>query len=151
MLRLLIVFSLLVHVANRVKKMLSRNELSTTLTASAIVIVMSGVMIAVLEPSIETPWDGIWWAWVTVTTVGYGDVVPETPQGRFFGGLVILLGIALFSMITAAFAAYFISQKNEEMLDEGREQDGKMCNVEDRLFALEKKLDQLIDSNRNRE
>ena len=145
LLRLLIVFSLLTHVANRINRMLSRNELSTTLFASAIVIIMAGVMMAVLEPDIHTPWDGIWWAWVTVTTVGYGDIVPQTPQGRFFGSIVILMGIALFSMITAAFAAYFISKKEEEVLDEEREQYRKICDVEERIYSLEKKVDELID------
>lgn len=150
LLRLLIVFSLLMHVANRIKKMLSRNELFTTLAASGIVILLSGVMMAILEPTIKTPWDGIWWAWVTVTTVGYGDIVPHTPQGRFFGGLVILMGIALFSMITAAFAAYFISQKEEEVLDEEREQYRKISDIEERMYSMEKKLEELITEIKSR-
>jgi len=150
LLRILIVFSLLVHISTRIRKMLSRNDLFATLTASAIVIVMSGVMMAILEPGIESPWDGIWWAWVTVTTVGYGDIVPQTPQGRFFGGLVILMGIALFSMITAAFAAYFIGQKEEEVLDEEREHYRKICDIEERLYALENKVDEFLREMRSR-
>lgn len=148
LLRLLIVFSLLIHVANRVKKMLSRNELGTTLIASAIVIIMAGVMMAVLEPGIDSPWDGIWWAWVTVTTVGYGDIVPVTPQGRFFGALIILLGIGLFSMITATFAAYFISQKEDEVLGKEREQFRRICEVDERLYRLEQKVDELLEEAR---
>jgi len=148
-LRLLIVFSLLVHVANRVRKMLSRNELGTTLTASVIVIIMSGLIIAVLEPGIESPVDGIWWAWVTVTTVGYGDVVPETLQGRLFASLVILMGIGLFAMLTATFAAFFISQKEDEVLTEEREQYRKISDIEDRLYNLETKIDEVIVAIRN--
>ena len=150
LLRLLIVFSLLIHVGSRVHKMLSRNELATTLIASAIVIVMAGVMIAALEPDIHTPWQGIWWAWVTVTTVGYGDIVPKTPQGRLFGGLVILMGIALFSMITAAFAAFFISQKENEVLDEERAEYRKICDLEERIYALENQITDLIKELRSK-
>lgn len=144
-LRLLIVFSLVIHIASRVNKMLSRNELGATLVASIIVIIMSGLLMAVLEPGIDSPIDGIWWAWVTVTTVGYGDIVPVTIQGRLFAGLVILMGIGLFSMITATFAAYFISQKEEEMITEEREQYRKICDVEERLYQLEQKIDQVLD------
>jgi voltage-gated potassium channel len=144
LLRMLIVFSLLVHVGSRVEKMLAQNALSATLLASAIVIVMSGVMMAVLEPGIESPWDGIWWAWVTVTTVGYGDIVPRPPQGRLFGGIIILMGIGLFSMITATFAAYFISRKEDEVLDEERSQYRRMGDMEERLYNLEGKVDEIL-------
>jgi voltage-gated potassium channel len=143
-LRFLIVFSLLIHVGNRVRKMLSRNELGTTLIASVIVIIMSGLIMAVLEPGIESPIDGIWWAWVTVTTVGYGDVVPATTQGRLFASLVILMGIGLFAMLTATFAAFFISQKEDEVLTEEREQYRKISDIEDRLYTLENKIDEVI-------
>jgi voltage-gated potassium channel len=143
-LRLLIVFSLLVHVSGRVRKMLSRNELGTTLIASGIVIVMSGVIMAVLEPTIDSPLDGIWWAWVTVTTVGYGDFVPTTVQSRLFASLVILMGIGLFAMLTATFAAFFISRKEAEVVLEEREQGRKILDLEDKIYKMEQKLDQVL-------
>ncbi len=52
----------------------------------------------------------LWWAVVTVTTVGYGDAVPITPGGRLFAGLTSLVGIALFSLPTAILAAGFVEQ-----------------------------------------
>lgn len=143
-LRLLIVFSLLMHVASRVNKMLSRNELPATLIASVIIIILSGIMMAAIEPGIESPIDGIWWAWVTVTTVGYGDIVPTTAQGRIFASLVILMGIGLFSMITATFAAYFIGQKEEEMIDEERAQVQQLRDLEERFYQMEQKLDLIL-------
>jgi len=143
-LRLLIVFALLAHVGSRVKKMLSRNQLGPTLIASAIIIIMSGVMIAALEPGIDSPFDGIWWAWVTVTTVGYGDFVPVTLQGRLFASLVMLMGLGIFAMITASLAAYFMSQKEEEVLSEERDQFRKLCDVEERLYAMEQKMEAIL-------
>ena len=143
LLRGLIVASLFAQALNRVAKMLSQNQLVPTLIASAIVIALAGVTIAVLEPGIKSPLDGIWWAWVTVTTVGYGDIVPVTPQGRIFGGLVILMGIALFAMITASFAAYFIGLKEQEAIDDEREEYRKLCALEDRLFQIEATLNEV--------
>lgn len=52
----------------------------------------------------------LWWAVMTMTTVGYGDVVPVTAGGRLFAGLVALLGIALVSVPTAILVAGFIEQ-----------------------------------------
>ena len=53
-------------------------------------------------------WDGVWWSVVTVTTVGYGDIVPHTVAGRLIGILVMLLGIGFLSILTATVASYFV-------------------------------------------
>ena len=48
--------------------------------------------------------DGIWWAYSTVTTVGYGDIIPTTFQGRILGILLMLMGTAMFATYIALFA-----------------------------------------------
>ena len=65
----------------------------------------------------ENAFSGLWWAIVTVTTVGYGDMRPITPVGRVMGSLIALLGIALVAVPTGIITAGFseqISQKNAE-------------------------------------
>lgn len=52
----------------------------------------------------------MWWAVITLTTVGYGDVVPITPIGRILGGVVALLGIAMFALPTGILASGFVEQ-----------------------------------------
>src|SRR4029079_6524522 len=53
-------------------------------------------------------WDGIWWAMVTVTTVGYGDIYPKTIDGRIIAMVVMLFGIGFLSVLTATVASYFV-------------------------------------------
>ena len=59
--------------------------------------------------------DAIWWALVTVTTVGYGDYYPVTFEGRFIAVLLMLSGLALVSVITVSFASWFLDRLNIEV------------------------------------
>ena len=53
--------------------------------------------------------DEVWWAAQTVTTVGYGDVVPATGGGRFIGGIVMFVSVATVSLVTAVVTAGFVA------------------------------------------
>jgi voltage-gated potassium channel len=59
--------------------------------------------------SIKNFGDSVWWACVTVTSVGYGDYAPVTTPGRYVGGLLMFAGLALIGVITATVAAWIIS------------------------------------------
>jgi len=147
-LRLLIMFSLLLQVSGTARRILSRNQLGTTLLVGFILIIFSGFLIAGLDPAIDTPWDGIWWAWVTITTVGYGDLVPVSTAGRLFASFLILMGMGMFSLLTANFSAFFVS-KNEKRVVQREEQIlAKLEQIEMRLHQIEntiKKEQVLID------
>ncbi len=58
--------------------------------------------------------DALWWATVTVTTVGYGDKYPVSPGGRGVAVVLMLVGIGLIGVLTATVASYFIEQKTDQ-------------------------------------
>jgi voltage-gated potassium channel len=62
-----------------------------------------------VNTAIANPFDALWWGVVTLTTVGYGDVIPHTTEGRIAAMVLMLLGIGLFGAITATITSYFLS------------------------------------------
>ena len=59
--------------------------------------------------------DGIWWSFVTVTTVGYGDYFPVSNGGRILAGVLMTIGVGLFGILTSYLATIFIRQDDEQL------------------------------------
>ncbi len=89
----------------------SDGRLRTTLLAAAIIVVVFGLLVAGVDPNVKSPWDGIWWALATVSTVGYGDVVPTSALGRLLGAGLVVLGLGMFAVITANFLALILKRE----------------------------------------
>jgi voltage-gated potassium channel len=68
----------------------------------------------VSEANIKGPEDALWWAFVTMTTVGYGDRFPVTSEGRLIGALLMKAGVGLFGMFSGFVAAWFLAPKAEQ-------------------------------------
>jgi len=68
-----------------------------------------------LEPSVETYADGAWLAFTTGATVGYGDIVPSTAASRIFAAFIVLLGYAVFSLVTANIAALLVGEDEKKL------------------------------------
>lgn len=64
--------------------------------------------------NIKSASDAIWWVYVTITTVGYGDKYPLTNSGRFIGMLVMFVGVGLFGVLTGFLANRFLSPDNTD-------------------------------------
>jgi voltage-gated potassium channel len=92
---------------------LIRRGLWYSLALCLLILLIGGVGFWALEPGIESLQEGIWLAFTTAATVGYGDVVPRTPFGRAFAVLVVLLGLAVLSLVTASLAALFVERDVE--------------------------------------
>lgn len=68
-----------------------------------------------LEPTVHSYGEGIWLAFTSAATVGYGDLVPTTPASRAFAVFIVLLGYAVISLVTASIAALFIGEEEKEL------------------------------------
>ena len=111
-----------------------------------IVMLIGGFIIMYLEAGEitekETPF---WWAIVTMTTVGYGDFSPTTPEGRLFAVFIMFAGIALVSLLTASISSIYVAKRIRE--DKGLEK----VNLSDHivLCGWNKNAESIIDSLRN--
>jgi len=92
-------------------------ELLTLLFLLVFIVFTSGIAIYILEaeknPNIETLFDGIYWAIVTISTVGYGDIAPVTDIGRAISILIIISGIAMISFVTSVIVSAFSERLTE--------------------------------------
>ncbi len=143
--RLVLVLALLLRMSRSARKLLSQHKLGTTLIVAFVAMVLSGVIMSRIDPSIGDVWDGMWWAWVTMATVGYGDVVPHTGAGRLFASLVVLFGVVLISLLTANLAAFFIGSDVEKIEAEEKESDRLLREVVARLERVERLLEERRD------
>jgi voltage-gated potassium channel len=86
---------------------------------TVIVVIVSGSVEALVDTQdFHSTWDGIWWAVVTVTTVGYGDVYPKSVEGRIIAMVVMFVGIGFLSVLTASIASLFVKSDRGSELDE---------------------------------
>jgi voltage-gated potassium channel len=88
-------------------------------TASAIVVVASGfVMWGIDHDNYPNPWIGMWWGVQTITTIGYGDIVPTTLVGRIVASFVMILGVAFVSILTALIVSDLVVRREAEQEEE---------------------------------
>jgi voltage-gated potassium channel len=78
------------------------------------ILLLGGVGFWLLDPNVKTIEDGLWLAFTTAATVGYGDMVPSTHASRGFSVVVVLLGLAVLSLTTASLSAIFVEKDVEE-------------------------------------
>jgi voltage-gated potassium channel len=93
-----------------------------------------GILFFLAEPNAEHLEDGLWWAFVTLTTVGYGDIYPTTMLGRVLAIILMVIGIGFVATLTGAIAAHFIEE------EEGAQILAELRNVQGRLDRIEARL-----------
>ncbi|PYZ91942.1 ion transporter [Salipaludibacillus keqinensis] len=114
LIRLVRSLAILKHYLQPFFAVMRTNHLDKVVLATFILIFISSIPIRIIEPTIHTYTDAVWWAVVTSTTVGYGDISPETPIGRMIAILLMMVGIGLLGMVTSSVASYFLQGKNEK-------------------------------------
>jgi voltage-gated potassium channel len=85
--------------------------------------------------------DALWWAVQTITTVGYGDIVPRHTEGRVIGAIVMLMGIALIAVVTATVTAALVDASRASAgIEPGDEISDRLDQISSRLTAIEQTL-----------
>ena len=140
---------------NLIERVFNSRRLRTILGVLIICIISFGYVFYLAEPQIKTIEDGIWWALVTITTVGYGDITPLTTLGRLVAGTLMFVGLGLIATVTAIVSAKFIAnyvdhhtnddvlEKLEELEDEIEKIEEIETNVVGKLKELEEEIDEL--------
>jgi voltage-gated potassium channel len=112
-----------------------------------IAVVAFGVIERIADPeTFDSIWLAFWWAMQTVTTVGYGDVVPEHPSGKALAAVLMLVGLSFLSIITATITSAFVARRQADLQEAG--EDPVMRRLEQmgaQLDAMEQELRNLRD------
>ncbi len=96
-------------------RLITRQGLLYSLLLCVLIMGLGGVGFWLIEPRAHTLSDGLWLAFTTAATVGYGDIVPSTYASRAFAVLVVLLGLAVLSLATASVAAMFVETEERQI------------------------------------
>ena len=117
--------------------LLKQKSLGYVLSLAVAVAVLAGLAVFLLDPNVRSFSDGVWFAWVTMTHVGYGDVVPTSFAGRLLSCVLILFGLAVLALLTAIFSAILIERDFGEAAKDERSQ------ILAEIQRLHERLDQL--------
>jgi voltage-gated potassium channel len=108
-------------------------------TVTLIVTVGGGLTIWLLDhKEFSNLGTSLWWAVQTVTTVGYGDVVPQATTGRLIGTVVMITGIGFIAVMTAAVTASLIEQARRRQAADSPDPKIQLDRIEARLAAIER-------------
>jgi voltage-gated potassium channel len=95
----------------------TKGAFSSVMLIALLMVIFSSIAILQFEvdpnSNIKSAEDAIWWAFVTVTTVGYGDKFPVTTGGRIIGAMLMITGIGLFGTFTGFVASWFLEEKKQ--------------------------------------
>ena len=142
-LRFYALYKVLLMTGKEVRKYPSKTKLDYATFVLLLVLVFGSFLFFLVEhgvnPEVPTYDSAMWYSIVSMTTVGYGDIVPITAIGRIIGTIIILSGMLYLSLLTATLAFSFI--------DFFRTESRKSANrVEKKVIDYEKKIDELINT-----
>jgi voltage-gated potassium channel len=117
-LRVATVGLVLTRALTEIRLLLSPGGLPYIFGFAVLAMLIAGAGFYWLDPSITSYADGLWLAFVTAATVGYGDMVPTTPAARVLAVVIVVIGVALLSTVTASVAAFFIGEDEKRLRKE---------------------------------
>lgn len=124
-----------------------RNTLAfLTVCAGILTLIFSTIAVLAFEDdpasNIKSPGDAIWWAFTTMTTVGYGDRFPVTTEGRVVAVVLMVVGVAIFSVFTGLLARFFLEP-------EVAKEDSDICRLTEEVRRLREAVERLTSPERH--
>ena len=115
LLRILRLFRSVKHLVNHVYRNRAYGTFTTVAIVAVLLVLTSSIAILQVEndpaSNIKGAEDALWWSYVTMTTVGYGDRYPVTAEGRIIAAILMTAGVGLFGTFTGLLASWFVAEK----------------------------------------
>ncbi|MHB9118627.1 MAG: potassium channel family protein [Burkholderiales bacterium] len=137
LLRVTYIALIVARLMGSLRRLFSPNAIPYVLMLGLITLGVSGGVFYLIEPTVHSYADGLWLAFTSGATVGYGDIVPTTPLSRFFAVIMVLVGFAVLSLVTASIAALFVGE-DEKVLRREMHRDIRLLREE--VAALRQEL-----------
>jgi voltage-gated potassium channel len=118
-----------------------RKALSLIVGVATVLAVSAAVLERLIDPEFDTFGQALWFSITTVTTVGYGDLIPQSTAGKLVASALMLIGLGLIPLLTSAVVSILVSQRSREVTDEQRRE---LARINERLEQLDRRLDKLI-------
>jgi len=124
-LRIMRAFRSTKHLIHHIYRNKAQGALTTVSIIAILLVIFSSIAILQVEKdpnsNIKTAEDAIWWAYVTITTVGYGDKYPVTTEGRIIASVLMTAGVGLFGTFTAYISSLFVTdRRNKERTEKDK-------------------------------
>jgi voltage-gated potassium channel len=120
LLRLLRAFRSTKHLVSHIFRNRAQGAFTSVSIIAVLLLIFSAIAILQVEDSpnsnIKTAEDALWWAYATITTVGYGDKFPVTTEGRLIASILMTAGVGLFGTFTAYVASWFVEGKRNSVI-----------------------------------
>ncbi len=128
------------RLTNAITQLTLRKAVGLIVGVATTLALTAAVLIRLIDPAIGTFPEALWWAISTVSTVGYGDVVPESGPGRIVATALMLTGLGLIPLITSVVVSILVSQRTREAREEELRD---LALIIGRLDAIDAKLDRI--------
>lgn len=154
-LRLIRIFRILVLIGEYfsiIGRFLKNTRLDEILAVLLLIIVGSTLSLYLVDPGMNNLFDDLWFVVVSITTVGYGDITPNSVYGKIISLVLLIIGVFIFSAITGAISTYFMDNLLKEgsyhiieLKEKMESQDAKIDDLSEQLSRSEAKMDELKD------
>jgi voltage-gated potassium channel len=121
---------------NRIQRKGPRYAVYAVVAFWIVGVVVFAVVERLVDPkTFDNVWIGMWWGVQTVTTVGYGDIVPASTAGKAIASILMLGGLSLFAVVTGAITSGFVAQAQAQR--RAAEEDPVMSRLDEMSAQLE--------------